>query len=56
VTFGSATLRCVTQGEINALKLNHWLQQPKFYFSVDHIDEGCKISFARLKSKGHALT
>ena len=27
------------QGEINALKLNHWLQQVQFYFSVHHIEE-----------------
>jgi hypothetical protein len=44
------------QGEINALKLNHCLQQLKVYFSIHHIDEGQKISFARLKLEGHALT
>jgi hypothetical protein len=44
------------QGEIDALKLNHWLQQLEVYFSVHHIDEGKKISFARLKLEGHALT
>jgi hypothetical protein len=44
------------QGEIDALKLNHWLQQLEFYFSVHHIDEEKKISFARLKLEGHALT
>ena len=26
------------QGEIDALKLNHWLQQLEVYFSVRHID------------------
>jgi hypothetical protein len=44
------------QGEIDALKLNHWLQQLEVYFSVHHIDEGYNISFARLKLEGHALT
>jgi hypothetical protein len=44
------------QGEIDALKLNHWLQQLEVYFSVDHIYEGQKISFSRLKLEGHALT
>jgi hypothetical protein len=27
------------QGEINELKINHWLQQLEFYSSVHHIDE-----------------
>jgi hypothetical protein len=44
------------QGEIDALKLNHWLQQLEVYFSIHHIDEEKKISFARLKLEGHALT
>jgi len=44
------------QGEIDALKSNHWLQQLEVYFSVDHIYEGKKISFSRLKLEGHALT
>jgi hypothetical protein len=44
------------QGEINALKLNHWLQQIEVYFSVHHIDEGKNISFSKLKLEGHALT
>jgi hypothetical protein len=44
------------QGEIDALKLNHWLQQLEFYFSIHHIDEEKKISFSRLKLEGHALT
>ena len=44
------------QGEIDALKLNHWLQQLEAYFSVHHIDEEHKISIARLKLEGHALT
>jgi hypothetical protein len=44
------------QGEIDALKLNHWLQQLEVYFSIHHIDEEQKISFARLKLEGHALT
>lgn len=43
-------------GEIDTLKLNHWLQQLEVYFSVHHIEEGQKISFARLKLEGHALT
>jgi hypothetical protein len=44
------------QGEIDALKLNHWLQQIEVYFSFHHIDEKQKISFARLKLECHALT
>jgi hypothetical protein len=44
------------QGEIDALKLNHWLQQLEVYFSVHNIDEEQKISFSRLKLEGHALT
>ena len=44
------------QGEIDALKLNLWLQQLEFYFSVHHIDEEQNISFVRLKLEGHALT
>jgi hypothetical protein len=44
------------QGEIDALKMNHWLQQLEVYFSIHHIDEGKKISFSRLKLEGHALT
>jgi hypothetical protein len=44
------------QGEVDVLKMNHWLQQLEFYFSVHHIDEEHKISFARLKLEGHALT
>jgi hypothetical protein len=44
------------QGEINALKLNHWLRQLEVYFSIHHIDEEQKISFSKLKLEGHALT
>jgi hypothetical protein len=44
------------QDDIEALKLNHWLQQPEFYFSIHHIDEEHTISFYRLKLKGHDLT
>jgi hypothetical protein len=44
------------QGEINALKLNHWLQQLEFYFNIHHIDEEKNISFSKLKLEGHALT
>jgi hypothetical protein len=44
------------QGDINALKMNNWLQQLEVYFSVHHIDEEKKISFARMKLEGHALT
>jgi hypothetical protein len=40
------------QAEIDALKLNHWLQQPKVYFNIHHIDEEKKISFSRLKLEG----
>jgi hypothetical protein len=31
------------QGEIDALKLSHWLHQLEVYFSVHHIDEGKMI-------------
>jgi hypothetical protein len=44
------------QGDIDALKLNHLLQQLEVYFSVHHIDEEYNILFARLKLEGHALT
>jgi hypothetical protein len=37
------------EGEIDALKLNHWLHQLEVYFSIHHVDEEQKISFARLK-------
>jgi hypothetical protein len=43
-------------GEINAIKLNHWLQQLEVYFSIYHIEEEQKISLSRLKLEGHALT
>jgi hypothetical protein len=32
------------QADINSLKLNHWLQQLEFYFSIHHIDEEQNIS------------
>lgn len=32
-------------GEIDAPKLNHWLQQLEVYFSFHQIEEGQKISF-----------
>ena len=44
------------QVDIDALKLNHWLQQLEIYFSVQYLDEGKNISFGRLKLEGHALT
>jgi hypothetical protein len=43
-------------GDIDALKLNHWLQQLEVYFSICRIDEEKNISFARLKLEGHDLT
>ena len=43
------------QGEINALKLNYWLQELEFYFTIHHIYEGQNISFSKLKLEGHAL-
>jgi hypothetical protein len=36
--------------------MNHWLQQIDVYFSVHLVDEEQKISFARLKLEGYALT
>ena len=44
------------QGEIDSVKLIHWLQRLDVYFSVQHIEEEQKILFARLKFEGHALT
>jgi len=44
------------QGEIDALKVNHYLQQLEFYFSFHHIKEEQKISFAWIKLEGHSLT
>jgi hypothetical protein len=44
------------QGDISALKLNHWLKKIEFYFSVHHIDEEHKISFSILNLEGHDLT
>jgi hypothetical protein len=44
------------QGEINALNLNHWLQQLEVYFNVYHIYEEQNISFSRLKLEGYSLT
>ena len=43
-------------GEIDSLKLNHWLEKLEVYFSFHQIEEGLKISFTRLKLEGHALT
>jgi hypothetical protein len=43
-------------GEIDALKLNQWLQQLEVYFSVHQIGEDKRISFNQLKLEGHALT
>jgi hypothetical protein len=44
------------QGEINALKLNHWLKQLEVYFNVHGVDEEKIIPFARLNLEGHDLT
>jgi hypothetical protein len=44
------------QGDIDALKMSHWLHQLEVYFIVHHIDEEKNISFTRLKLEGHALT
>jgi hypothetical protein len=43
------------QGDINALKLNHWLLQLEVYFSIHDIDEEHNISFSILKLEGHDL-
>jgi hypothetical protein len=34
------------QGDIDVVKLNHWLQQLEVYFSVHNIDEEQKIPFS----------
>jgi hypothetical protein len=44
------------QFDINALKLNHWLQQLEVYFIFHHIDKEKIISFAILKLEGNDLT
>jgi hypothetical protein len=44
------------QGDIDSLKLNHWLQQLEVYFIIHHINEEPKISFVRLKLEDQALT
>lgn len=44
------------QGEINVVKLNHWLQQLEVYSTIHHIEEEQEILFAKLKLEGHALT
>jgi hypothetical protein len=44
------------QGDIDALKPNHWLQIWKFIFNVHPIDEGENITFSRLKLESHALS
>jgi len=44
------------QGEIDVVKLNHWLQQVQVYFNIHHIDEEKNISFDRVKLEGHSLT
>jgi hypothetical protein len=44
------------QGEIDALKLNHWLQEIEVYFNVNHIDEEKNKSFSSLKLEREALT
>jgi hypothetical protein len=44
------------QYEINALNLNHRIQQLKFYFNIHHIYKEQKVLFSRLKLEGHALT
>jgi hypothetical protein len=44
------------QDDIDALKLNPWLQQLEIYFSFHHIGEEQKILFSRLNIEGHALT
>jgi hypothetical protein len=43
------------QGEINVLKMNHWLQKLDVYFSVHSIDEEENISFSRLELESHGL-
>jgi hypothetical protein len=44
------------QGEINCVKLNHWLHQLEVYFSVHNIDEEKKNSFTQLELEDHKLT
>jgi len=44
------------EGEVNVVKLNHWLQHLKVYFSEHNIGEEWKIASAKLKLEGHAHT
>ena len=44
------------QCDIDALKMNHWLQQLEIYFNFHHIYEKKNISFSRLNLEGHDLT
>jgi hypothetical protein len=44
------------QGDIDALKLNDWLQQLEVYFRIHHKYEEKKISFSRLKLEDRDLT
>jgi len=42
--------------EIDALKLNQWLQHLEVYFSVHEVSGAQIISFTYLMLEGHALT
>jgi hypothetical protein len=44
------------KGEIDALKMNHWLQKLEVCFRVHHIYEEQKISFDILELEGHVFT
>jgi len=43
------------QGDINALKINHLLQQLVVYFNIHYIDEETNISFFHTKVRGSCL-
>jgi len=43
------------QGEIDALRLNNWLQHLEVHFNIHHIKEDENISFVRLKLEVHSL-
>jgi hypothetical protein len=43
-------------GEVDAIRLNQWLQWMQVYFNVHEVTKKQKIVFSWLKLEGHALT
>lgn len=42
-------------GEVDAIKLNQWLQQMEVYFNIHEVAGKQRIAFEKLKLEGHAL-